>query len=554
VATAVFGVIFLVLGIVVLLVGEPLLEQKVEDSMAIEPNSDRLRSWLMPPVQAHLTGYAWHIQNPDEVLKGAKPKLEERGPYVYKAVYVKDTEGMIWSDDSTDLTYRPRRFYTYDPELSGEGLDPYKDFVTVPNIPLWTGLSKIPDGSKATIRPTLTDVGWGTPFVNVSFDGLLWGYQDELPCLPLDVPKGCSKGNDPFSSADDAFEDADDGWDFKRRKRSLSDKDYRIVEKPDSIYRGKTLPKAEFINCTCNWGLFRGRNITLRKPIQFMTGVGDITKRGRILNYDTEPVLNFWEKGSKCDAIEGAWDSSTIPTKITKDMELDIFIALMCRKSLMVYEKDVEQNGVKGIRFKARKNFLGTPDDPDPEVRNPDNACYCLKNDPRFKCFKSGVIDMKPCKRDSMAPLALSQPHFFEADQSFRDALEGMNPSKEKHEFYMDVHQKFGFPIAMRPKFQLNMVIGRYIDPTWDVIAKMPDEIVWPFLWAEDGFGAPSDEMRDAIKFGEEAPKLLTMLGAVVFFVLGGTLLLTSLIYFCWSRNVDSKSKKPKNVEMVAMT
>ena len=76
-------------------------------------------------------------------MKGAKPKLEERGPYVYKAVYIKDTEGMIWSDDSTDLTYRPRRFYTYVPELSGEGLDPYRDVVTVPNIPLWTGLSKV---------------------------------------------------------------------------------------------------------------------------------------------------------------------------------------------------------------------------------------------------------------------------------------------------------------------------------------------------------------------------------------------------------------------------
>ena len=136
VATAVFGVLFLVLGIAVLLVGEPLLEQKVEDSMAIAPDSDRLHSWLVPPVQAHLTGYAFHIQNPDEVLKGAKPKLEERGPYVYKAVYIKDTEGMIWSDDATDLTYRPRRFYTYVPELSGEGLDPYKDMVTVPNIPL----------------------------------------------------------------------------------------------------------------------------------------------------------------------------------------------------------------------------------------------------------------------------------------------------------------------------------------------------------------------------------------------------------------------------------
>ena len=72
----------------------------------------------------------------------------------------------------------------------------------------------------------------GTPFVNVTFDGLLWGYEDELPCLPLDVPKGCNKGSDPFSGDDDPFEGEDDGWDFKRRKRSLSDKDYRIVEKP----------------------------------------------------------------------------------------------------------------------------------------------------------------------------------------------------------------------------------------------------------------------------------------------------------------------------------
>ena len=78
-----------------------------------------------------------------------------------------------------------------------------------------------------------------SPFVSVTFDGLLWGYQDELPCLPLEVPKGCNKGNedDPFSSDDDdAFGDAGDDWDdFKRRKRSLSDKDYRIVEKPGEV-------------------------------------------------------------------------------------------------------------------------------------------------------------------------------------------------------------------------------------------------------------------------------------------------------------------------------
>ena len=51
VATAVFGVAFLVLGVVVLLFLEPLLERKIEESMAIAPDSDRLASWLRPPLQ-----------------------------------------------------------------------------------------------------------------------------------------------------------------------------------------------------------------------------------------------------------------------------------------------------------------------------------------------------------------------------------------------------------------------------------------------------------------------------------------------------------------------
>ena len=197
----------------------------------------------------------------------------------------------------------------------------------------------------------------------------------------------------------------------------------------------------------------------------------------------------------------------------------------------------MEQNGVKGIRFITKKNFLGSPDDTNPEFRNPDNACYCMKDeDTKFKCFKSGVMDMKPCKRDSNPPVALSQPHFYNADQSFLDALEGMKPSKEKHEFFVDVHQQFGFPIAMRPRFQLNIVIGRYIDRTWDAISKMPEEIVVPFLWAQDGFGEPSDEMRDAIRFGEGAAKMVTVVGAIILFAIGGLFLVTALAFFFWCR------------------
>ena len=77
----------------------------------------------------------------------------------------------------------------------------------------------------------LTDVGLGTPFVNVSFSGLLWGYEDELYCLKNPVPRGCKKGDSPFG--EDYEDEAESGWDFKRKKRSLSNGG--IFEKPGEV-------------------------------------------------------------------------------------------------------------------------------------------------------------------------------------------------------------------------------------------------------------------------------------------------------------------------------
>ena len=182
---------------------------------------------------------------------------------------------------------------------------------------------------------------------------------------------------------------------------------------------------------------------------------------------------------------------------------------------------------------------MGAHDDPNPLYRNEDNACYCL-DDENFDCFKSGVLNMEPCKRDSKAPLALSMPHFYQADPSFVDDIVGLKPEKEKHEFYMDVVPEFGFPLAIRPRFQLNVVIGSQTFPEWDKISRMRGQIVLPFLWAQDGFDEPSEELAEAIAFGLEAPQKLPMLGAVVFFVLGGLLLLASLGYFIWRRNTSS--------------
>ena len=73
-------------------------------------------------------------------------------------------------------------------------------------------------------------------------------------------------------------------------------------------------------------------------------------------------------------------------------------------------------------------------------------------------------MSMEPCKIAPGdvgvgAPVALSMPHFYQADPSLLDTVVGLKPQKEKHEFYMDVVPELGFPLAIRPRFQLNVVI-----------------------------------------------------------------------------------------------
>ena len=114
-ATVGLGGVFLLAGIVLLVAGPSMLEKKILATMALSPGSDRLQSWLVPPVQAHLTGYAFHVVNPEEVQQGGKPVLQEVGPFVYKAVTVKDSvdqdtrkEHLEYNQDGETLTYSPR--------------------------------------------------------------------------------------------------------------------------------------------------------------------------------------------------------------------------------------------------------------------------------------------------------------------------------------------------------------------------------------------------------------------------------------------------------------
>ena len=102
-------------GLLAMLTGKGMLEGAILQTMALSPGSERLQSWLNPPVQAHLTAYSFHVTNPEAVMRGKKPILKEVGPFVYKAVNLKDSvnkdtgkENIDFNEDGETLTYRLR--------------------------------------------------------------------------------------------------------------------------------------------------------------------------------------------------------------------------------------------------------------------------------------------------------------------------------------------------------------------------------------------------------------------------------------------------------------
>ena len=124
-------------------------------------------------------------------------------------------------------------------------------------------------------------------------------------------------------------------------------------------------------------------------------------------------------------------DGFAYPPNLSKSDKIYVFNRDLCRSIPLEFSEEIKDaNDIPGYRFVPPANLFGTPQE------NPDNACFC--NNPNGICdTPSGVFNVSACQYGS--PTLLSWPHFFQAEQSLRDAVKGMKPNKDKHQFYIDV-------------------------------------------------------------------------------------------------------------------
>ncbi|XP_059682821.1 lysosome membrane protein 2 isoform X2 [Gavia stellata] len=158
--------------------------------------------------------------------------------------------------------------------------------------------------------------------------------------------------------------------------------------------------------------------------------------------------LSWWTTET-CNMINGT-DGTSFHPLISKDENIYIFSSDFCRSFYLVYDSSGTVAGIPTYRFvPSAMVFANT-------TVNPDNAGFCV---PPGNCPGTGVLNVSVCKQG--APIFLSAPHFYQADQKFIEDIEGMHPKKEDHETFLDINPLTGLVLQAAKRMQINVHVRK---------------------------------------------------------------------------------------------
>ncbi|XP_013766852.1 lysosome membrane protein 2c [Pundamilia nyererei] len=178
----------------------------------------------------------------------------------------------------------------------------------------------------------------------------------------------------------------------------------------------------------------------------FFTGQQNYRDFSRVDTWKGESSLNWWTS-DECNMINGTIGTGFHPV-ITKNDMLYIFSSDLCRSLYTVYEEDVTVKGITGYRFVPPSSVFANL------TVNPDNAGFCV---PAGNCLGSGLLNVSVCKEG--APIIMSSPHFYQADEKFAQDVFGMTPNKEEHQTAIDINPLTGVVLQTAKRLQINVYV-----------------------------------------------------------------------------------------------
>ncbi|XP_046683600.1 scavenger receptor class B member 1-like isoform X1 [Homalodisca vitripennis] len=256
------------------------------------------------------------------------------------------------------------------------------------------------------------------------------------------------------------------------------------------------------------------------------TGETDLRLSGLFENYNRRPYLPQWD-GAPCNAVSRASDGTKFPSLIKPNDTLLFFRKSLCRSMPLVRVGEDWVSGMNGYRYHFRKGAL------DNGHNETANKCFCRKGN----CLPAGLIDVTDCYYGF--PIALSYPHFMEADETLIDSVEGIRPNPDIHSTHFIVNPESGLPLQLSVKMQINMALG---DLNNIANCKLFSHTVLPMLWTDIYFDELPTSMATRfyiyLRVGPIAQTIFTYL-----FLIGGMsfILLSLASAFCIPKDIKLK-------------
>lgn len=169
----------------------------IDHVIVLDPASPIFNDWAYPPLPVYGRFYFFDIENPKGVVRGERPKVTERGPYVYRMIL--DRDNITFNDNDT-VSFLVRYRYFFDESRS---VGPESDTITALNAPLMTTAYMMKD-YQFLVRTALNGVLYelDESLTNRhTIREILWGYDEPLFRLAqqfISVPPGFESGQFGF--------------------------------------------------------------------------------------------------------------------------------------------------------------------------------------------------------------------------------------------------------------------------------------------------------------------------------------------------------------------
>ncbi|XP_029047510.2 sensory neuron membrane protein 1-like [Osmia bicornis bicornis] len=406
------------------------LRLQIRKQAALKPGADIRELWSTFPLPLDFKIYIFNVTNPTEILAGAKPIVQEVGPFFYDVykhkVNLEDRE----EDDTVEYNFKSTWYFN--PSLSN-GLTGEEE-VVVPHLFIlgMFQITLIEQPKAIGIVDKAVDSIFKKPdtvFVRAKAKDILF---DGLPidCTVKDLAGAATC-----------------------KVLKVKGENNGLISDGEGRYR---------------FSLFGSRNGSAApKRIRVLRGVKNYRDVGRVVEYDGKAELSIWSE-KHCNRYNGT-DATIFPPLIKEGQELMTFAADLCRNLRIQYSHRTMVKGIDTYHYTASLGDMST---------NAEEKCYCPTPD---TCLTKNLMDMYKCLG---LPIIVSLPHFYGSNKKYLEMVEGLDPHKEKYEIAIDLEPMTAAPLQAVQKLQFNM----FLHPIEKVkLMKHFPECLFPLFWIEEG-------------------------------------------------------------------